>query len=65
MLSEHSPPSLNLHTRPDTDTVQDSLQIVSSQGIKTSAILYSTALCLQACQTIPHRTLASGAIGWQ
>lgn len=57
-----SPPSLNLHTWADTDAAQVSLQIVSSRGIKTSAIMYGAALCLQACQTI---TSASGAIGCQ
>lgn len=52
-----SPPSLNLHTWADTDAAQVSLQIVSSQGIKTSAIMYSIALRLPALSNHPSQNL--------
>lgn len=61
MLSEHSlgecsvikSPHLDMYTNP----APVSLQIVSSQGIETSAsLVYRTALCLPTCQTIPPDT---------
>lgn len=52
-----SPPSLNLHTWADIDAAQVPLQNVSSQGIKTSAIMYSTALCLPALSNHPSQNL--------